>query len=654
MSTSPSGDGGEQFPGLRLRDNGHARLVSTPAPPSQDPAGANDLAVSGGLLVAAGETGVALSRDGGASWQRTLRGMRVWSLTRTADGGFAGLGERGDGDQAVSVVVTSRDGMDWHVVRIDGRAGSGPTYGYRMVMSGTRSSAVAIAVPDVVSTAYWSQGGWRSSDGGRTWTALSLRRANSGLTMLSDGRTVYATAPGPRRCVGAVYRSVDAGASWQVLPSSCAPYPLYSVEFLDSDHGYAGGGEPAKFNGSQFVETTNDGGATWQTRWRAGPETGPADDSEIVRVEMLDQRVGWALSGGCTPGANGPCGGNVYRTVDGARSWQRTQVHAVSLAVVDAQHVVAGVVNARTIAVTSDGGQSWQLQGPAAEVQTQSFGGTDGALLWNTSLGMFRSSDAGRSWTTLTAPNADAAQSDSWLAAPPSAVLGAAMFGSGAVNVSTDNGSSWKSASLEPAAAAAGDVQLVTLDIDGHASAVVGPDDPCLSPAQVNTVQSEKPGWSPPTGDTYLDSSSDSGQTWHRAHNLPFAVSGQSAVTSSGSLITVVDSCGNLQISTDSGHTWTAERIGRGSVCTASARATEIWLSCSIGNQMAQWILHSSDRGGHWTASRMPANANVLASYLSAVGPDTALLNSGDGSLWRSSDDGRTWTQNWPRLPGEN
>src|SRR5580692_6805405 len=60
------------FPGLRYRDGGTAALQGTPPPASSSLPGANDLlstGTAGAAVLAAADSGIWRSTDGGASWR---------------------------------------------------------------------------------------------------------------------------------------------------------------------------------------------------------------------------------------------------------------------------------------------------------------------------------------------------------------------------------------------------------------------------------------------------------------------------------------------------------------------------------------------------------------------------------------------------------
>jgi photosystem II stability/assembly factor-like uncharacterized protein len=656
---------GKPFTGLSYRDAGNAKVIPAAAPQSRALAGANDLLVAGPIILAASDAGLARSLDGGSSWQPVLTGVQMWSLSAAAGGGFVALGDRPTiGGPGRPVVATSRDGLHWQLERAQVTGGSSTWpfgYGYQIAFGGIGSSAVGVAVPDIVASA---AGGppLRSTDGGRNWVPLSLPQANTGLAMLANGRTLYTTAPGPTsRCNGAVYRSVDAGLSWRLLRGSCQPYPLYAVQFLDANDGFAAGGMPAKFNGAQVVEATSNGGASWQTRWRTPPETGPTSDNEIVRLDMVDELHGWALTGGCVDGENGPCGGNVYVTEDGGVHWYRSAESAVSLVGLGQDRALAGDPRSSTLALSADSGREWQLQSPPSAVTTNTLSGSSGWLFWSTSLGVFRSTDSGLSWASFTPPAMTGQPGDAWYLAPPAGLLGVPQFSSGPdVRASTDDGATWSDVAVGSSSKLSDDVLTGGLGPGGQAAVLVGPMGQCLSREQLQVieVQPKKPGWRPPLGSTALYTSSDGGRHWRLVNaDLPFGVSGVAALVVSGSLVVTIDDCGNLQTSTNGGHTWRSAALGQASFCDVSDYQHEVWLVCAPPPTSRIWVLHSANSGTTWIAYQLPVSTGVdditpVEYGIVAVGANEATMAAG-GSMWSTSDGGQSWFQSWPTLTGE-
>ena len=637
-----------------------AVLTASDPPQSSMIAGANDLVAVGATVLAATNQGVARSTDDGATWRYVLTGVDLWAIARTG-GGFIAVGQRGaPDDNGPGVVVTSADGVTWQlidpVLPTSSQAVGPLGWGTRIAATGTGAGAVVIAVPDIVAS---SAGGdtLRSVDGGHTWVKLSTS-LNTGIDVLPDGVTVYATGSGNAdSCSGAVYRSTDAGAHWTLLPGSCQSRPLYAVTFVDAQHGFAAGGTPAKYDGSDFVEATDDGGRTWQLRWStpfdpsiSGGNGGP--DNEIVRLVFSDAKHGYALSGGCVGGQNGPCGGNLYVTADAGHSWQLTGREGLGVATAGTAIYLSGLPQREgpSLAISGDDGQHWTLHSGAAQVSSQTVAGSGRMLWWQTGLGTYSSHDEGAHWAPVTAaaigsltPYADPLQ-----AAPPNDQL-ALVHSTGEIWSSTDGGQTARVSAVGPAT---NSVEAAALGPGGRAVAIVGYDDNCDSPQLAAKMAQVKPGWTPETRPGTLYLSSDAGGHWDRAPTaalpFPFASFGPGSLTVGSSLIAALDACANLELSSDSGRDWTTITPPHASSgCTVASLAKEIWLDCP-GN-----IAHSPDAGRTWTSYiTNPSGVDSLSQPLQPVGPDTAIVAVG-GSQWRTTDGGAHWKQSWPALDGE-
>ena len=674
------------FPGLRYTYRGVARLRYASPPASAALAGANDLLATGpAAILAATNTGIYRSADGGRTWARVFTGPRLWgwsALDAMPGGGYAALGERlGRGmrvqDGGVTagtappapVIAFSADGIHWRLrtARSPFAYGGPVLLQDQIALSGSGPHAIGFAVPDPIQTFFGSPP-LRTTDGGRTWARLAAPQDATGLSLLPGGRTVYVTATGPAAlgssCYGAVYQSTDAGATWHLLASSCEPYPLMAVQFTDARRGFAAGGQNVKFGGGQVFEATVDGGRTWQTRWRTRPENGPVSDNGIVRIAMTGLRNGFVLTGGCTDGENGPCGGTVYATTDGGFRWLHTtqgaaMPGALSVAVLGSGRAIAAGPAGAGTAITSDAGLTWTAEDPAAWVGTGAYSASGSTALWSNSLGTYLTTDAGRHWAPVTLPAARGWRYATWLATAPDDLLGIEPNDQDyATLTSADGGLHWTRALIARRVSPADTLVGFALGTGPDAVALVGPGSECLSAAQVTKIQQSKPGWSPPSGASLLFTSADGGAHWRKASaDLPFGVSDAVDVAVSGPRIAVTDSCYRLELSPDSGRHWRAEALGHGQFCLISEFGREIWLTCG------SWLLHSTDGGARWMLYRLPAAAAARHSAalggvaypftgVYATGPDSAVTPDG-GSLLLTTDGGRTWTQRWPPLPGD-
>lgn len=684
-ATSPAGSAAQSaklhrlFPGLRLRYGGTVSARSAAAPPSAALPGANDLITAGRAILAATGQGIWRSTDGGLAWHLVLGGAAISALASVPGGGYAALGGRpGPNGVGPPVLATSTDGVHWqtHPVSAPSNEPYPFGFGYRFALSSLGPHGTGIAVPDAIWT-FFTSPPLRSTDGGRTWkpvtrtsgSAAVPSEATNGVALTDGGRIAYVTAAGTGpHCSGAVWRSTDAGLTWSLPRSSCAPYPLQVVQFISARQGYAAGGLTPKYGGGQVVESTSDGGLTWHTIWLTRSASFSQASTGFARLDMVSARDGWAIAGGCTGGQNGPCGGLVYATADGGRQWHRTSQSATSLAGLDPSgtSAVTGDVHSATTAVTADRGLTWREETRPEWIGTTGLAGIEGSLVWTTSLGDYLSANAGARWARadqLLAPRFDY---ETWLAAPPDRLLGISGSAGLTVAASADGGRTWVFARLPDHHG--GDMTLTAaLGTGGTAIAVTGAGAQCVSAAQVKRIKHKKPGHALPSAASTLFSSADGGARWGQTGlRLPFGVEIEAPAAADGSDLAIVDACNRLQISTAGGRRWHAQAMARSVFCSLATlarpgQAAELWLGCAAGGGF--WLLHSADGGRAWTAFRLPKAMVTQGRYagspvgapvleiagLAASGPGGAVMPAG-GSIWRTADGGRSWVQSWPAL----
>lgn len=169
-----------------------------------------------------------------------------------------------------------------------------------------------------------------TTDAGETWRQVSMTAFGTFQAIeYHDGR-LWITAtqcregdpyqdvpdyPRPRPACHdriSLLRSDDGGASWDVLGTEPALAPP-RVQFLTRDIGFA----TASFCGGVSVCTTSyyatvDGGTTWVQR-------GPSPSRVVTDPHFIDANNAWASTLEC--GSAG-CALNLYRSTDGARTWQ--------------------------------------------------------------------------------------------------------------------------------------------------------------------------------------------------------------------------------------------------------------------------------------------------------------------------------------------
>ncbi|HZB32196.1 MAG TPA: sialidase family protein [Streptosporangiaceae bacterium] len=161
-------------------------------------------------------------------------GDRISQITRATQG-YIAVGYRGDGPKSSPIVWLSRDGRSWQ--RLDGenlkltaKAGSANRLRY-VAASGAR----LLISGDVIKAKSTVAGIWRSTDGGRTWTALTSPSPNnvfgpihlgansSGFVAMREGKqgtarlgVVFSSSTGDTwRPVGNITTSAGAGVTFR-------------------------------------------------------------------------------------------------------------------------------------------------------------------------------------------------------------------------------------------------------------------------------------------------------------------------------------------------------------------------------------------------------------------------------------------------------
>lgn len=242
-------------------------------------------------------------------------------------------------------------------------------------LSGTR--ALLIAVSPVNERVVWASGTlgtWvRTTDGGATWATGTVPGADS-LQFRDihavDASTAYLLSIG-NGPLSRIYKTRDAGATWAEQFRNTEEKGFYDCfDFWDAERGVAIGDA---LGTEMAVLTTTDGGAHWT---RLSPASLPA---------AATGEGSFAASGTCVEtGADGrawivmgtPARSRVIRTTDYGRTWSaeslpisaRAGSGVQSVSFRDARNGIAlgggSAVEAgdRLVAITRDGGATWQLR----------------------------------------------------------------------------------------------------------------------------------------------------------------------------------------------------------------------------------------------------------------------------------------------------
>jgi photosystem II stability/assembly factor-like uncharacterized protein len=281
--------------------------------------------------------------------------------------------------------------LHWRVV--------GPFRGGR-----TRAATGVRDEPNVFYMGQVNGGVWKTTDYGRTWNPIFDKEPTQSIGAIavapSDSNVVYvASGEGLRRpdlSVGnGIYRSNDAGKTWQYPGSNDGgsndgglrdgqQIPALAVDPRDPNRVFAAVlGHPYGANEARGIYRSMDGGQTWKKVLSKDANTGGSDVAidpahpDVVYAAMWESRLGPWEDGNQYDGTHG----GLFKSTDGGETWKQltkglpenlVQIQ-VAIAPSDTNRIYA------TLSTTSEGG----------------YGSAEG-------LGVYRSDDAGESWTKIT------------------------------------------------------------------------------------------------------------------------------------------------------------------------------------------------------------------------------------------------------------
>jgi photosystem II stability/assembly factor-like uncharacterized protein len=344
---------------------------------------------------------------------------------------------------------------------------------------GGRALAVA-GIPGDANTFYFGAvagGVWKTTDGGETWLPLTDRTPISSVGALaiapSNHDIIYvgtgeAAPRGDMTYGDGVYKSIDGGKTWTHIGladtrqiGALIVDPNNPNVVLVAAFGHAFG--PNKERG---VFRTTDGGRTWKKVLYRNEDTGAIDvafdphDSAIVYAALWQaRRQPWNFSSG------GP-GSGLYRSTDGGVSWKRLSGNGLPEGILGRIHVsVSGADSNRVYAMieakegglfrSDDAGVHWRRVSDDGRLTQRAWyfstiladpKHADTVYAENT--GLFRSTDGGKTFELLPARHGD--HHGIWIdPTDPSRIIEAS---DGGASISLDSGKTWSTLDNQPTA----------------------------------------------------------------------------------------------------------------------------------------------------------------------------------------------------------
>lgn len=279
----------------------------------------------------------------------------------------------------------------------------------------------------------WAAGNWggyySTSNGGATWSSADFL----------GGVEVWGGQYLSENCAlltgnGYIYKSVDNGASWELLKNAVPNCKYNGVYFLDDLHGYACGSVGVTGEGSSQsgIVYTADGGQTWDVQ-NQGFSGGWWD------VHFLDEDHGSVIGGG-----------NFLNTSNGGDNWSGGTfpelLTGVGIHRLSSSELLAGGDGLfNNICKSSNGGSTWNC---GENISAKDFFFVDAEVGWAVSesgtTNIFHTTDGGENWEAVDTGFPNGKSSVFFL----DAQTGWIGTQSGTVIRTTDGGTTWASSFL--------------------------------------------------------------------------------------------------------------------------------------------------------------------------------------------------------------
>ena len=313
-------------------------------------------------------------------------------------------------------------------------------------------------------------GVWKTLDGGETWAPVTdgqIRSASVGAVAVSETNPDMVFIGMGETCIrgnimggDGVYRSLDAGKTWQHMGLAASeniakirihptnPLIVYVAAF----------GKHSAPNSDRGVYKSTDGGRTWRKVLYRNDRTGAIDISIDRNNPNVLYAAMWEAFRNEYTMSSGGAGSGLFKSTDGGETWTEITramgmpsgiIGRIGVAVSDAdpKRVYALVENdSGGLFRSDDAGASWTLVNANRAIRQRAFYYThvyadpsDADVVYLQNVGLFRSTDGGRTTTQLRGTHSD--HHDLWIDPDDPTHLVDGNDGGGAV--STNTGRSW-------------------------------------------------------------------------------------------------------------------------------------------------------------------------------------------------------------------
>lgn len=346
---------------------------------------------------------------------------------------------------------------------------------------GGRVTAVAGHVAHPYTFYMGSTGGgvWRTTNAGISWENLTdedFRAGSVGAVTVapSDPNVIYvgmgSACPRGNVSIGdGMYRSTDAGASWQHIGLERSG-SISRVRVHPDDPNVLWVGVLGQIFGSnpeRGVYRSTDGGDTWQQVLSISDDAGIAD----LELDPFNPRVlyaaAWRVERKPWTLIDGSDEGGLFRSTDGGDTWERLEdglptgvLGRIGVSASPARRgrlwtIITAADGRGGIFRSEDHGDSWKKVSDEPELLTRGWyyshihaDPADPNTVWGSNVRFFRSVDGGANWERVPTPHGD--NHDIWINPERPHII--VQANDGGANVSVDGGRSWSTQNNQPTA----------------------------------------------------------------------------------------------------------------------------------------------------------------------------------------------------------